>query len=124
MIAIEVGLVTRKMQAGDDFSHLPSILGPLQLDPAWVWVAEGEGRPVAVLAASSAHGMFVLWRLVAAEDAPKNAVLCVLKHAFQDAREMGLGLFVTMLTGDEQRATKFARILGRKGATPKAATLV
>ena len=92
------------------------------LDPEWLWVAERAGTPLGCVLASHAHGVAVIWRVVA--PGPDSALVTRrLLHAFlRDLRYRGLRGYVAMLNLDVPTQRKLARIIQRAGGSASPTT--
>lgn len=64
-------------------------------DPQWIWIAENDGKPVAILVTAPAHVVAILMRIICTDDAPKTAVHAILAHSFVEMMERGYKGYVT-----------------------------
>jgi Acetyltransferase (GNAT) domain len=116
-------LLARNLRSGEEIPF-DTGLGPLQLDPEWVWVAEYEDQIVAVLVGSEAHGMLLLWRMVSVPEAPKTAILVLLRRVMADARDRGLNFYATFLHAEkEERLTAMQNKLAKLMAHTQAGSV-
>ena len=71
-------------------------LEPMELDMDWVWVAEQQGKQIAVMVAANFHGMAFMLRLIALPEAPPSTVLHLLREASKEAQKRGTKGFASM----------------------------
>ena len=71
-------------------------LEPMELDMDWVWVAEQQGKQIAVMVAANFHGMAFMLRLIALPEAPPSMVLHLLREASKEAQKRGTKGFASM----------------------------
>jgi hypothetical protein len=64
-------------------------------EPEWIWIAESEDKPVAILVSSPAHVVAILIRIAATDDAPHTAIHMMLAHAFMEMEARGYKGYVT-----------------------------
>jgi hypothetical protein len=57
------------------------------LDPDWVWIAEHNGAVVGTVVACGCHGIALILRVRMSENAPRTALLILLRRFFADLRE-------------------------------------
>jgi hypothetical protein len=89
----------------------------VKLDPEWVWVYEHEGIK-AVLICVPCHGVVHLLRISSTPDAPKTAVLTLLREARKECRErgfMGIIVFLESSTDTDMKLARIAQKFGLKG---------
>lgn len=85
------------------------------LDPEWIWVLETSEGVVAACIGCPMHGILMLLRIAATENAPPLWPRTLLPALLDDAKARGLrGVFTFLdLTRKEER--RLARILARSG---------
>jgi hypothetical protein len=105
----------------DDPSFLPLPLrahGFPYLDPYWCWIVEHEGRAIALIVCSFAHGMLVFWRILSVPEAPsvfRTWFLDSLPQLLSNARQRGCVGYLTMLEDRHPACVKLARIVAKTG---------
>jgi hypothetical protein len=70
-------------------------------DPQWIFVAERDGKPVAVLVTAPAHIVVIFLRLVSDGAAPTD-VRSLLIYALASARERGYSGYITWVDEDDE----------------------
>lgn len=85
------------------------------IDPEWQWVVEQDGRIVAQVLACYAHGITILLRISATQDAPKSWAVVALRQVLRDCRERGCIGFLTMLEDNKKQEVKLMRIVQKIG---------
>jgi hypothetical protein len=111
----------RNLREGEVDSLPPALLdtGMFYLVPEWVWVVEAgdTSAPFALIVTSFAHGLLVLWRILAISPlpaaAPLNWFLEALPQVFSVARLRGCVGFFTLLADNKPAEVKMARIVSR-----------
>ena len=68
--------------------------------PDWIWVAEREGKIVAILIAAPAHIVAILLRLASTDDAEPMDVRILLVNAVSEIKARGFEGYVTWLSPD------------------------
>jgi hypothetical protein len=109
-----VSTIIRHLGKGEQVKPLEEFAG-WPLDPAWVWVAEHEGEVVGALLTTAAHGMFFLWRLKVADDAPQQVAGQLIREACREARALGCRISMTVVDiakPPEERLARFGEALG------------
>jgi hypothetical protein len=117
ILAYRARVTIRAARLGEEFPSAWELGFDLlgSLDPEWVWVAERSGTPLGALVASPAHGVAVIWRVVA--PGPDSALVTRrLLHAFlRDLAPRGLVGYLTMLNLDIPTQGKLSRVIERAG---------
>lgn len=91
-----------------------------KIDPMWVWVAERFNQPLGALVASEAHGVAVIWRVVALGPDAATITRRLLHCFLADIRLRGLKGYLTMLNRAVPAQDKLARIIERAGGKESA----
>jgi hypothetical protein len=113
-----------KLEAQDQ-TFLPLALrdhGFPYLDTEWCWIVEHEGRAIAIVVCSFAHGMLILWRILATQDAKRvqrTWFLDALPQILSNAKQRGCVGYLTMLEDHHPACVKLARIMARTGGALK-----
>jgi hypothetical protein len=74
--------------------------------PEWIWLAERQGKIVAILVAAPAHIVAILLRLASTDDAEPMDVRILLVNAISEIKKRGFEGYVTWLspeTGVEKK---------------------
>lgn len=87
----------------------------LELDPEWVWVLENRGRRVAILFTANAHGLLILLRIGATQNAPKTWPMILFPQVFATAKARGCKGYYTFLDDRQGAEVKLMRIVLRNG---------
>lgn len=66
--------------------------------PEWIWVAERDGKIVAILVAAPAHIVAILLRLASTDEAEPMDVRVLLVNAIKDIKARGFEGYVTWLS--------------------------
>ena len=109
-----------RLEASDP-TFLPLVLrahGFPFLDAEWCWVVEHEDKTIALIVCSFAHGMLVLWRILATPDAKRvcrSWFFRALPIVLDNARQRGCVGYLTMLEDHHPACVKLARIVARTG---------
>jgi hypothetical protein len=90
------------------------------IDPEWCWVAEFQGRIVAVLLGAPVHGMLFLMRIVAMPNCPSSTLVVLLRQVFRDAVEQGCVTFCTFLDAAREEENRLLKLALRCGAKTEA----
>lgn len=94
---------------GEPFLKIASI------DPDWIWVAEYEGEVIGIIIAAYCHGFALVLRVKMEPDAPRPALLILLRRFFSDLRKRGLVGYVSWFEDksyDEQTLRRISESLG------------
>ena len=83
----------------------------------WCWIAESEGQTVAALLTIPAHGVLLLLRIAANEDAPPSAIRALLNTAFEQASQRGLIGYLTWTEPCKLEGQQLLGIVRRAGGT-------
>lgn len=83
--------LTRRMREGDAIpTHLgESFLNMPRLDRDWIWLAEHDDHIVGCIIAAPCHGLALILRVKMSDDAPRTALLALLRKFFDDVRARG-----------------------------------
>lgn len=65
--------------------------------PEWIWVAERDGKAVAILITAPAHIMVILLRILSTPEAEGTDVRALLLHAFAEFKSRGYRGYVTWI---------------------------
>jgi hypothetical protein len=83
--------------------------------PEWIWVAEREGKLVAMLIAAPAHIVAILLRILSTPDAELTDVRALLANAVRDMRERGFKGYVTWLNPERSNEAALLSIIQHTG---------
>jgi len=86
-----------------------------QCDPRWIWVAERDGKPVAILVTAPAHVVVILMRLVATENAEPLDVRALLVNAMAAIKERGYAGYVTWVDPTKESEKTLMEIIKTSG---------
>jgi hypothetical protein len=116
---MSIRLLTRLEASDPTFLPLPlRAHGFPFLDPEWCWVVEHEGRAIALIVCSFAHGMLIFWRILSipeAKSVQRSWFLDSLPQVLSNARQRGCVGYLTMLEDHHPACVKLARIVARSG---------
>lgn len=80
-----------------------------------VWVLDHNDRIVAICVAMSAHGWLMILRIAATTDAPKTAILRLMRGVFGEAKRRGINFFMTMLDRDTKEGRSLRKVIMSRG---------
>lgn len=83
-------------------------------DPDWIWVAEHDGKLVAILVTAPMHIVVMMIRLVATEEAGL-AVRSLLLHFIKTIKERGFNGYYTMVDPGTDAGAALQRIVEGTG---------
>jgi len=113
------------------YSHIPDELKEgenweyLQLDPAWVWTVEHDGKMVGILIAGYCHGLVFIWRVKVVPHAPYWTLGKLLRMFIRDLKKRHCLGYITFLdVVGKPFEQQLARIAFRAGAMFSTATTV
>ena len=107
--------LVRHLEAGELLPpELRSGFESARLDRDWVWVFD-DGGIKAVLVVAPAHGVCHVMRVCATHDAPKTAILRLLREARLEARDRGYVGIIVFLEASTKADMKLARIAEKFG---------
>ncbi len=86
-------------------------------DPEWIWIAEHEEKPVAILVTAPAHVVAILIRIISTDDAPHTAINMMLNHAFVEMQLRGYRGYVTWLNPGNEAERTLVGIIRSAGGT-------
>jgi hypothetical protein len=88
-----------------------------ELDFHWTWVASDGSRILGVLVAAPVHGIALVLKLNMALEAPKTAIIPLLRLFLRDMKERGVKGYLTWFDPSREAEKKFIRIAQRAGET-------
>jgi len=86
-----------------------------KLDPDWIWIATRFGLVTGVLAASPCHGVAVIWRVIATEEASQTCVVRLLRAFLKEIRQRGFVGYITILDRHRPEEQQFQSIVQKAG---------
>lgn len=83
----------------------------------WIWVAfrEKDNKPIALIAAAPLHGIVLLVRIYATDEAPKSIGVGILRKLLADSRDRGYTRYAVHLDLSLDNEARLARIVKRAG---------
>jgi hypothetical protein len=87
-----------------------------RIDPEWCWVVEHESAPIALVLASPAHGMLMVWRVLSTASARRTMLtwfLAAFPKILDNARLRGCVGYGSFFHDDRPEEAKLARLLQR-----------
>ena len=119
MICAERTVTARLLRPGEKLPegmvHGIEWLG--QLNEQWVWVAIEQGQIVGVLLAAPVHGIALIMKLNMSPQAPKTALVPLLRRFLADAKRRHLKGYITWFDEKQYAERKLLKIAERAGAT-------
>lgn len=100
-----------------DFSHsLPDT--PLT-QKEWIWVAFGarDNKPLGLIAAAPLHGIVLLVRIYAIDEAPKSIAVGMLRKVLADCKDRGYTRYALHLDLRLDNEARLARIVKKAGGS-------
>jgi hypothetical protein len=105
----------RHLESGETLPvELGSGMELLKLDKDWVWLYEDDGIKAGLIAAP-AHGIVHLLRIFAVPNAPRWAILLLLREAKREVKARGYTGVIVFLEVGRDTDTKLAKIAGKFG---------
>jgi len=95
-----------------------------QIDPAWIWVIDGERGIESALVAAPAHGLVVLLRVAAFPWAKPANLVKLLRRVMHDCHDRGYGTYMVNVDTNDHNAAALIRIITRAGGRIFAQTTV
>jgi hypothetical protein len=86
-----------------------------QCDDRWIWVAERDGKPVAILVTAPAHIVVILVRIVATEDALSTDVGALILKARREVRKRGYKGYVVWVDPTRETESSMIGIIRKTG---------
>jgi hypothetical protein len=83
--------------------------------PEWIFLAEEDGQPTAILVAAPAHIVVVLMRVVATPKAKVTALRSLLLYFLETIRERGYNGYFVMINPEIQQEAALGRIVEATG---------
>jgi len=83
--------------------------------PEWIWLAERDGKPVAILVVAPAHIVVILMRLLATPGAQGFDVKILLATAMKEIKERGFQAYVTWLNPERAAEAALRSIIQSAG---------
>jgi hypothetical protein len=83
--------------------------------PEWIFLAEREGKLVAILVASPAHIVVMILRLIATEEAGPYDVRSLLLEFVETVKARGYGGYMTMVNPENEAEATLGRIIEQTG---------
>lgn len=105
----------RNLEVGETLpKSLYSGFETLKLEPRWVWVYDDEGIKACLIAAPC-HGIVHVLRVCSTPEAPKTAVLMLLRQGIRDVKARGYTGVMVFLEASTEDDMKLSRIAGKFG---------
>lgn len=83
--------------------------------PEWIFVAERDGEPVAILVAAPVHIVVLMVRLCSTPEASPTDVRALLVHFVKTVKERGYGGYITYLSEASEVERTLSRIITATG---------
>lgn len=97
------------------FGHgFPS--SPLQ-QPEWVWIAERDSTPLAILITAPMQGVVMLLRIYVKDNSPNSILVGLFRKSLADMYSRGYTKYVVFLDKDQPECKKLLKIATKAGAT-------
>ena len=86
-----------------------------RIDPEWQWIMLADGEVVAQMLCVNMHGMLGIVRLTAKSNAPRSWLVRFLRSVLAEAKNYGLGGYLTFLSDSSPSEVKLMQIVQRSG---------
>lgn len=86
-----------------------------KVDADWQWVLVYEGKVVAQMLATNAHGVLMILRLTALPNAPLGWAVRMFRHVLKECHDLGMIGYLTFLSDKQKPEQSLMRIVSRHG---------
>jgi len=101
----------RNMVKGEELPNSLTVGFEKGNQPEWIWIAERDGKPVAILIAAPAHIVAMLLRVASTPEAEWSDVRTLLVNALAEIKSRGFEGYVTWIDPNGEIEKKILQII-------------